>query len=370
MMRRPTSLPLILATLVVGIGLGWTLRDRVFTGFDQVPVAVAPTASMAPIVTSTDAATPLPDPLLPPSVTATLVSPVPTMPATATSLRSTATATAFLSVPTATLVPVSQISGYQAYRVQPGDTLAAIAAAGGSDPDLLRRYNRLADAPVSGRPLIVPQLADRSVSLAGAPIMPVRGNSDRPYVAFTLDAGGGSEPVPQILETLRRYEVRITFFVTGAWVRDNPELLRRMVADGHEIANHSNTHPDFRSLDAAQIAAELAATEASIREIAGVSSRPLFRPPYGGQDTRVLQAVIAQGYLPIYWTVDVLDSVGEPKTPEFIYERATAVLSVAELRGAIILAHCASPATAAALPAILERFAELGLEVRPVSEVL
>jgi peptidoglycan/xylan/chitin deacetylase (PgdA/CDA1 family) len=262
------------------------------------------------------------------------------------------------------------VIGYRGYRVQAGDSLESIAAAGGSDPALVLAYNRLAEAPAPGRPLIVPQLEGRSAVLESDALMPVRGSADRPYVALTLDAGGTSEPLPEILEVLRRYKVRITFFVTGNWVRNNPDLLRRIVADGHEIANHSDTHPDFRGLDEAQIADELARAEESIRAIAGVSSRPLFRPPYGGQDARVLQAVIDQGYLPIYWTLDVLDSVGEPKTPEFILARATTTLSVEELRGAIILAHCASPATAAALPAILERFAELGLEVRPLSEVL
>src|SRR5262249_46143073 len=102
----------------------------------------------------------------------------------------------------------------------------------------------------------------------------------------------------------------------------------------------------------------------------GASARPLFRPPYGAYDKGVLATTIALGYLPIYWTLDSLDSVGEPKTPEFLIERVTGTLTPQQLRGAIILAHCGSPATAEALPTILDRFAQMGLEVHTVSEVL
>ena len=75
-------------------------------------------------------------------------------------------------------------------------------------------------------------------------------------------------------------------------------------------------------------------------------------------------------YLSISWTLDSLDSVGAPKTPDFLLERVTGKLTPEQLRGAIILAHCGSAATAEALPRILDRFAELGFEVKKVSEVL
>ena len=124
-------------------------------------------------------------------------------------------------------------------------------------------------------------------------------------------------------------------------------------------------------MDDDAIRRELAATEAALQDVAPEASmRPFFRPPYGAYNERVQHAVQGEGYLPVYWTLDSLDSVGEPKTPEFLLERVTAKLTPDELRGAIILAHCGSEPTADALPAILDRFAELGLEVRKLSEVL
>jgi peptidoglycan/xylan/chitin deacetylase (PgdA/CDA1 family) len=202
------------------------------------------------------------------------------------------------------------------------------------------------------------------------PLLAQRGRADRPWVALTLDAGADAAPVPAMLKTLREHKVTITFFLTGKWIKDNPDLTRQIVADGHEIANHSFTHPDMRNLSDAAILKELRDTEALLQETAGATSRPFFRPPYGAYDERVLRMVVGEGYLPIYWTLDSLDSVGEPKTADFLFERITAKLPADKLRGAIILAHCGSQPTADALPRILDRFAEMGFEVKKMSEVL
>lgn len=245
-----------------------------------------------------------------------------------------------------------------------------IADAGGSAPELIRSYNLLDGPPAAGRALVVPRLDGRDSRLPNRPILVRRGPSGRPWVALTLDAGAGAGPVPSILQTLRQRGVRLTFFLTGAWVRDHPELTRQIVADGHEIANHSMSHPDMTRLDQAAIRAELAETEALVQQVAGATTRPFFRPPYGAYNERVLQQVQREGYLPVYWTLDSLDSVGRPKTAAFLLRRVTDALPPEQLRGAIILAHCGSTATAEALPLILDRFTEMGFAVKTLSEVL
>lgn len=274
--------------------------------------------------------------------------------------------------PTATPTPTPHIVGYHAHTVAPGEDLHAIAASGGSDPRLIASYNHLRGAPQAGCPLIVPQLAghSRTMDVEPEPLIIGRGCSGRPLVALTLDAGAESEPTARILAALRERGIRITFFLTGNWIYQNPDLVRQIVADGHEVANHSLTHTDFRSLDDAQIAAELAETEQVFGETTGAAMRPFFRPPYGAYDRRVLLTVIEQGYLPIFWTLDSLDSVGDPKTPEFLVERLTGTLPSSDLPDAILLAHCGSDSTAEAMPTLLDRFIELGLEVRPLSDVL
>ena len=148
--------------------------------------------------------------------------------------------------------------------------------------------------------------------------------------------------------------------------------MRQIVADGHEIGNHTFNHPDLRHVTSAVMRDELASTEALLRETAGdgATTKPFFRPPYGAYDERVLNAAQAEGYLPIYWTLDSLDSVGQPKTAAFLLDRVTNKLTPEQLRGAIILAHCGSAPTAEALPQILDRFAAMGFEVHKLSDVL
>ncbi len=277
-------------------------------------------------------------------------------------------------VPTATRAPSPtpepQVTGYEGYTVADGDTLESIATKSGSTPDLIQHYNELTSEPAVGRALIVPQVAGKTSTLQSEPILVEHGRTDKPWVALTLDAGASSAPVPQILKTLREHNVKITFFLTGQFIKDNPDIVRQIAADGHEIGNHSFNHPDFRKLDDATQRKEVDSTEQLMQETSGATTRPFFRPPYGAYNKQVLQTVESEGFLPIYWTFDSLDSVGETKSPEFLFERITGHLPPDKMRGAIILAHCGSQPTADALPQILDRFEAMGFQVKKLSEVL
>jgi peptidoglycan-N-acetylmuramic acid deacetylase len=103
--------------------------------------------------------------------------------------------------------------------------------------------------------------------------------------------------------------------------------------------------------------------------LTGRTSKPYWRPPFGAYDNRVLNVAVSQGYRSIYWTLDSLDSVGNPKTPDFIFNRVTNTPGV-NLDGAIILQHFGSDASAEALPRILDRLQEMGLQVVTVSDLL
>lgn len=370
----PTSLLLVLFTLIVGIALGWLLHDLVGIlqpfafGPNATTIAVSPTlrppvaATTSPIPPATpetnpETAVPQPPTHEPPLPTAALPPPTPN-PTPLPTLEPT-------NLPTS-----ESIIGYSGHLVAPGETLTTIAANGGSTPALIMQYNRLNEPPLPGRALIVPQLAGQTNVLDTPPLLVRRGRNDKPWVALTLDAGANADPVPRMLQTLREQHVTLTFFLTGTWIKTNPELTRQIVADGHEIANHSFSHADMTHLDDHTIRDELADTEAIAQTVAATSSRPFFRPPYGSTNERLLRLVAQEGYLPILWTLDSLDSVGEPKTPAFLVDRITASLPAEQLRGAIILAHCGNASTADALPQILARFATQGFEVRKLSDVL
>lgn len=272
--------------------------------------------------------------------------------------------------PTPSPTATPGIAGYVAYRVQPGDTLASIAATGGTDPQLLLRYNRLELTPQAGRELIIPRLDGRSSNLPAPGIMVIRGNTAQPWVALTLDCGNSYGHMGPILDLLREADVRLTFFLTGSLVKDSPALVRQMAADGHELAHHSYGHPDYTTLTDAEVRRDLRRNEAVIRRILGreASLRPYFRFPYGAYDRRTLELVLGEGYLPVHWSLDLLDAVGEPKTPTFIVERVLGQPDE-ELRGAIILGHCTS-AVREALPELIAGLRARGYELRTLTDVL
>ncbi len=191
------------------------------------------------------------------------------------------------------------------------------------------------------------------------------GSADIKAVALTLDGGSIATYTADFLAILRQHDVRLTIFLTGQFVERNPELVKEMVADGHEIGNHSYGHPHFTELDDAAIRAELARTEEMIVRTAGVSTKPWFRAPYGARNAHVLDVVAREGYRSIYWSIDTIDW-REDATPDLVKQRIRDGLE----NGAIILAHLGSPQTLEALPGILTEIKEGGYRIVTVSELL
>jgi peptidoglycan/xylan/chitin deacetylase (PgdA/CDA1 family) len=187
-------------------------------------------------------------------------------------------------------------------------------------------------------------------------------------IALTFDAGSTRGRTDEILADLAKYHAHITFFITGQWAEQNPDQLRAIVAAGHEVANHSYSHPSFPTLTDAQMIAELQKCESIIQATAGVSSKPYWRPPFGDETGHTLDVAAAQGYRSIYWTWDSLDSVGKPKTRDFILKRVTE--SSIQLDGAIILQHVAADPSVDALPDILARLYARGLTVVTITGLL
>lgn len=188
-------------------------------------------------------------------------------------------------------------------------------------------------------------------------------------VALTFDAGPFAQPEPRIITALREHNARVTMFFTGEFVERHPDAVTQIAADGHELANHTYSHPDPRDITDEQLIEELARTEEIIRDLTSASTKPYWRPPFGARNNHVLNVAAAQGYRSIYWTLDSLDSVGDPKTADFIFNRVTNTPGV-DLDGAIVLQHFGSDPSAEALPRELRRLEEMGLKVVTISELL
>lgn len=208
------------------------------------------------------------------------------------------------------------------------------------------------------------------------PVEISRGNPARPEIALTFDCGAAAAPIPRILDILAAAGIRATFFVTGQWARDNPELLR-VIAARHQVANHSWSHRDFTKLSESEIVRELQATEEVVYALTGQSTKPLWRAPFGARDSRVLAVAAAAGWpVHVFWTVErtsagwVSGDSGDwrPITADQVVAN---VLRAAGLGGGVITVnHCGSALTPAALPEILAGLGRLGLRPVTVSELL
>lgn len=326
------------------------------------PATVAPTATSAPAtdtaVPATDTAVPATDTAVPP--TDTVAAPIDTaVPPSDTPLPAPATVTPRPPTrvpPTRTPAPAPPTPTSEATAPAATET----SAPGEETP---APTSEATGTPVSGPPPVV----DRT-KVPGDMSQVIKVPPGKHQIALTFDAGAGTGYVTEILDALRKHNTHITFFITGKWAEENPDELRAIVAAGHEIANHSYSHPSFPKLTDDQMITELQKCETIIQHEAGVSTKPYWRPPYGDETGHVLKVAAAQGYRSIFWTWDSLDSVGKPKTKDFILKRVTE--SSIELDGAIILQHIAAEASAQALPEELDRLYAKGLRVVTISELL
>lgn len=196
-----------------------------------------------------------------------------------------------------------------------------------------------------------------------------RGNVARKQVALTFDAGGeDGVRAASILDTLRSKGVRATFFVEGNWANQSDTyrgLVRRMASEGHEIGNHTLTHPYSTTLANAAFCAELNQADRVISGIDGRTTRPLWRPPYGDRDARIRTLAAGLGYRTIYWTVDPRDW-DATVTEQMIYDRVMAGVQP----GAIILLHVGGANTWKALPRLIDGIRAAGYQPVLVSIVM
>ncbi len=194
-----------------------------------------------------------------------------------------------------------------------------------------------------------------------------RATTSDKVVALTFDFGSDPGNVSRILQVLADRGVKSTFFATGAAAANHPDAVRSVVAQGHEIGNHSYSHPYFTQLTAAQMTDDLARASAAIRHATGQAPKPYFRPPYGDYNAAVLQAVGDAGYThTIMWTIDTVDwrGISSAAIRDKVVSGATP--------GTIVLMHVGGGATGTpdALPGMIDGLRSAGYRLVTVSELL
>lgn len=184
------------------------------------------------------------------------------------------------------------------------------------------------------------------------------------YVAMTFDDGPHPQNTPRLLDMLRARNIKATFYVIGRSVDLYPQVVRRTVAEGHEIGNHTHTHRLLSKLSDAEVRSELTRCRDAVGRAAGVQPRTM-RPPYGGLLQRQREFVHAEfGYPTVLWSVDPLDwkRPGAGVVSSRILAGASA--------GGIILAHDLHAQTVDAMPAALDGLLRRGYKFVTVSQLL
>ena len=187
---------------------------------------------------------------------------------------------------------------------------------------------------------------------------------DGPYIALTFDDGPNATLTPKLLDLLAARHLKATFFVVGQNAADHPDILKRAVREGHEIANHSWSHPNLGKMSDEAVRRELQKTDDAIA--AAIGKRPtLMRPPYGSITARQKHWIHEEfGYRIIIWDVDPLD--WKRPGPAVVTSR---ILKETHA-GSIVLAHDIHPPTIEAMPATFDQLQKKGFKSVTVTELL
>ncbi len=183
-------------------------------------------------------------------------------------------------------------------------------------------------------------------------------------IALTIDAAWEDDKTEFILETLDQFQVKATFFLCGVWVEAYPEDVKEIAAKGHEIGNHSLTHPHMNKLSASEIQKEITTLDDTIEQLTGKRCK-LFRAPFGEYNDTVITAVREIGYEPIQWNIDTIDWK-EERSADTILNTVLPKLS----DGCIILCHNNGYKIREYLPRLLETALQQGYTFVTVSELL
>lgn len=204
----------------------------------------------------------------------------------------------------------------------------------------------------------------RSIPVINRRLVPIyRVERSDKKIAITLDGTWGAKYTKDILAILEDNDVKVTFFFAGYWLEKYSDLVQVIAESGHEIENHTYTHPHCNSLPRKKIEEELNATSRLIKNLTGRNPR-FFRPPFGEYNNRLISTARSLDYQVIQWSLDSLDWK-EPGV-DFIVNRILENVAPGE----IILMHNNAPHTPGALEKLLPKLKEQGYEIVPLSRLI
>lgn len=189
-----------------------------------------------------------------------------------------------------------------------------------------------------------------------------RGHPDKKMVSFIVNVAWGNEYIPQMLKTFKDSGVKATFFLEGNWVKKNPELAQMIVEAGHEIGNHSYSHPNMAQLSRKSIEAEISRTNEVIEAATKIKPK-WFGPPSGSFNNQVVEVAHELNMKTVLWSVDTID--WKQPEPAAMVNRVTSKLH----NGAMILMHPTS-STAEGLQSLIDNIKDKEYKIGTLSILL
>jgi len=192
------------------------------------------------------------------------------------------------------------------------------------------------------------------------------GGPDEKVVYLTFDEGYENGYTPKILDALKANDVKAAFFVTGHYLKSQPDLVRRMVEEGHIVGNHTETHPSLPDVSNEQIKKELQSVEERYGEVTVRKDMKYLRPPKGEYSERTLAVTRELGYHNIFWSMALVDWVPMPGGPQESHQSVMDNLH----NGAVILLHAVSKDNTEAMDRILKDIKARGYTFKTLDDLV
>ena len=193
------------------------------------------------------------------------------------------------------------------------------------------------------------------------------GNTNEKVLYLTFDAGYENGCTAKILDILQKHNVPAAFFLVGNYLETNPDLVRRMVVEGHTVGNHTMHHPDMSKIsDIVEFQKELEDLEALYLKITGQKMEKYYRPPQGLYSEENLKMAQKLGYKTVFWSLAYVDWKNENQPTK---DYAFAKLLPRTHNGAVILLHSTSETNATILDELLTKWQEMGYRFAPISQL-
>ena len=191
------------------------------------------------------------------------------------------------------------------------------------------------------------------------------GGASEPVLYLTFDAGYENGCTARILDTLAKHDVKAAFFLVGHYMQTNADLVRRMAAEGHTVANHTMHHPDMSKKTGTEFESELVNLEDLYRTVTGGELAKFYRPPQGVYSEENLRQAQSMGYRTVFWSLAYVDWQEAQPTRE----QALAKLIPRTHNGAVILLHSTSETNAQILDELLTKWKEMGYRFGTLEEL-